>query len=39
MSDLAIISTYSVFLASYVVFALGKFQCELLSDLKDGRVE
>src|SRR6266699_2809923 len=25
MSDLAIISTYSVFLASYVVFALGKF--------------
>ncbi len=25
MSDLAIISTYSVFLASYLVFALGKF--------------
>jgi Na+/H+ antiporter NhaD/arsenite permease-like protein len=25
MSDLAIISTYSVFLASYIVFALGKF--------------
>ena len=25
MSDLAIIGTYSVFIASYVVFALGKF--------------
>jgi len=25
MSELAILGTYSVFLASYVVFALGKF--------------
>jgi len=25
MSDLAILGTYSVFIASYIVFALGKF--------------